>query len=112
MGGTYRSARLPVHGPSANGRFHQKSIVSGRLKKKSIVGGRLREKLTVGGRLRKKKGRRGKEKKKKRGRKNTSPGRHPRPPAIVAPGRPRPRSLFLPREEMERLPTRGDRSRQ
>ncbi|RWW16883.1 hypothetical protein GW17_00019210 [Ensete ventricosum] len=85
-GGIYRSARLPVRGPLATRRFHQKSIVGGRLKKES----------TVGGRSRKKKGRRGKEKKKKRGRKNTSPA-----------CRCRPLPLFLPREETERLPARG-----
>ncbi|RWV89423.1 hypothetical protein BHE74_00050535, partial [Ensete ventricosum] len=57
-GGTYRSARLPVRGPSATRRFRQKS--------------------TVGGRLRKKKGRRrGKEKKRRE-------ERVPRPRAILA----------------------------
>ncbi|RWW52448.1 hypothetical protein BHE74_00041123 [Ensete ventricosum] len=30
MGGTYRSARLPVRGPPATGRFRQKSAVGGR----------------------------------------------------------------------------------
>ncbi|RWV90042.1 hypothetical protein GW17_00047785 [Ensete ventricosum] len=34
MGGTYRSARLPVRGPPAIGRFHQKLAVDGRLRKK------------------------------------------------------------------------------
>ncbi|RWW33565.1 hypothetical protein GW17_00001728 [Ensete ventricosum] len=54
MGGTYRSARLPVREPPATGRFCQKSAVDGQLSEKS----------TVGDRLRKKKGRRrGKEKK-------------------------------------------------
>ncbi|RWW03035.1 hypothetical protein GW17_00033851, partial [Ensete ventricosum] len=77
----------------------------------SAVGGRLKKKSTVGGRLRKKKGRRrGKEKKKRRGEE-----RIPRPPAVAARGSPvrhrRPRPLFLPREETERLPTRGERSR-
>ncbi|RRT35162.1 hypothetical protein B296_00045554, partial [Ensete ventricosum] len=67
MGGTYRSVRLPVHGPPAIGRFRQKSIVGGRLREKSTVDGRLREKSTVGGRLREKKGRRrGKEEEKKK----------------------------------------------
>ncbi|RRT35386.1 hypothetical protein B296_00048697 [Ensete ventricosum] len=84
MSGTYRSARLPVRGLPTTGQFRQKS--------------------TVGGRLRKKKGRRGEE-------------RIPRPRAVLAhlssppAGRPRPRPLFLPRKETERLPTRGDRSR-
>ncbi|RWW27341.1 hypothetical protein BHE74_00019543 [Ensete ventricosum] len=96
MGGTYRSARLPVRGPPTTGRFRQKST----------VGDRLSEKSTIGGRLRKKRGRRrGKEKKKKRGRKNTSPA--PSSPAC----RRCPRPLFLPREETKRLPARGDRSR-
>ncbi|RWV91809.1 hypothetical protein GW17_00045869 [Ensete ventricosum] len=80
--------------------------------KKSTVDGRLSEKLTVGGRLRKKKGRRrGKGKKKKEGKKeylaSAVLARLPSP--LV--GRPRPRPLFLPREETERLPVRGDRSR-
>ncbi|RZS09378.1 hypothetical protein BHM03_00040455 [Ensete ventricosum] len=76
MGGTYRSARLPVRGPPATGRFCQKSG----------VGGRLSEKPTVGGRLRKKKGRRrGKEKKKEEGKKeylaSAVLARLPSPPA-------------------------------
>ncbi|RRT42612.1 hypothetical protein B296_00057010, partial [Ensete ventricosum] len=61
-GDTYWSARLPIRGPPATGRFRQKST----------IGGRLREKSTVDGRLRKKKGkRRGEE-------------RIPRPPDIAA----------------------------
>ncbi|RWV99995.1 hypothetical protein GW17_00037064 [Ensete ventricosum] len=67
MGGTYRSARLPVRGPPATGRFRQKSTVGGRLKKKSTVSGRLRKKK----RKRKKKKRRGEE-------------RIPRPHAVLA----------------------------
>ncbi|RWW41286.1 hypothetical protein BHE74_00053238 [Ensete ventricosum] len=31
-GGTYRSARLPVRGPPATGRYHQKSTVGGRFR--------------------------------------------------------------------------------
>ncbi|RZR80515.1 hypothetical protein BHM03_00006580, partial [Ensete ventricosum] len=75
----------------------------------STVNGRLREKSTVDSRLRKKKGRR-------RGRKNISPACRPRPPAVVARGSPtrrhhlRSRPLFLPREETEHLPARGERS--
>ncbi|RWW86037.1 hypothetical protein BHE74_00005243 [Ensete ventricosum] len=70
------------------------------------------------------KGKKKREKKRKRGRKNTSPARRPRPPAVVARGclptiaacgsparGHRPRLLFLPRDETERLPTRGDRLR-
>ncbi|RWW22082.1 hypothetical protein GW17_00013741 [Ensete ventricosum] len=65
---------------------------------------------------RKKKGRRrGKEEKKKRRRKNTSPARRRRPQVAHAPsspaGHPLPRPLFLPREETEHLPARGERSR-
>ncbi|RZS27702.1 hypothetical protein BHM03_00061224, partial [Ensete ventricosum] len=74
------------------------------------VGSRLKKKLTVGGQLRKKKGRRrGKEEKKKR--------RIPRPRAVLAhvssppAGRPRSQPLFLPCEETEHLPARGERSR-
>ncbi|RWV98418.1 hypothetical protein GW17_00038740 [Ensete ventricosum] len=68
--------------------------------------GRLTEQSTVGGRLRKKKGRRKrKRRKKKRRRKNTAPSSPARR------RRPRPRALFLPRKETERLPVRGERSR-
>ncbi|RRT69854.1 hypothetical protein B296_00012792, partial [Ensete ventricosum] len=51
MGATYWSAKLPVHGPPATGRYHQID----RRRSISPVGGRLREKSTVGGRLREKK---------------------------------------------------------
>ncbi|RZS00987.1 hypothetical protein BHM03_00030777, partial [Ensete ventricosum] len=78
MGGTYRSARLPVRGPPATGRFHQKSA----------VGGRLSEKSTVGGRLRKKKGRRRGKGKKKRGEERIPRQCRPRPPAVAARGSP------------------------
>ncbi|RWW50604.1 hypothetical protein BHE74_00043127 [Ensete ventricosum] len=89
MGGTYRSARLPIRGPPATSRFRQKSTVDSRLKKKSTVDGRLREKSTVGDRLRKKKGR-GKEKK-RRGKE-----RIPRPPVVAARGSPTATAAFSP----------------
>ncbi|RWV90490.1 hypothetical protein GW17_00047301 [Ensete ventricosum] len=79
------------------------STVGSRLKKKSTVRCRLREKSPVGDRLRKKKGRRrGKEEKKEEEKKEYSPVRR-RSPC--------PQWLFLPREETERLPARGERSR-
>ncbi|RWW44356.1 hypothetical protein BHE74_00049883, partial [Ensete ventricosum] len=106
--------RLPVRGPPATGRFRQKSTVDGRLReidcRRSIEEEKGKNKR--------------KRKKKKRGSKNTSLARRPHPPAVaarhrllaIAPrGSPacghRPRPLFLPREETERLPARGDRSR-
>ncbi|RZS29214.1 hypothetical protein BHM03_00062916, partial [Ensete ventricosum] len=126
----FRSVGGPVIG-TRTGRFRQKSTIDGRLKKKSTVGGRLRKK--------KRKKEEEKKKKKKRRRKNTLPARRPRPHAVAAryrffsrtptpaasagrdrffsrapsplAGRPRLRPLFLPREEMERLPARGERSR-
>ncbi|RWV84197.1 hypothetical protein GW17_00054101, partial [Ensete ventricosum] len=80
MGGTYRSARLPVRGPPATRRFRQKS--------------------TVGGRLSEKREEEEEEKKKKRGEKEyLSPARGPRPCAVVARGS---RALFLPRGEKDR----------
>ncbi|RWV89361.1 hypothetical protein GW17_00048491 [Ensete ventricosum] len=106
--------------------YHQRSIstVDDRLKKKSTVGGRLRE-IDHRRSIEEEKGKKRKrEKKKKRGRKNTSPAHRPRPPTVTArgclhavagrgsPARDhRPQPLFLPREETERLPARGDRSR-
>ncbi|RWW09333.1 hypothetical protein GW17_00027194 [Ensete ventricosum] len=93
MGGTYRSARLPVRGPPATGRFHQKSAISGRLRDKSTVGGRLSEKK--GGRRRRGKRR----KKRKEEKKDLSSVRGPRPCAVAARGS---RALFLPHGEKDR----------
>ncbi|RRT72124.1 hypothetical protein B296_00034824, partial [Ensete ventricosum] len=95
-----RTARYRVVPPKINRR---RSI--------STVGGRLREKSTVGGRLRENKERRRRGKKEKRrgekGKKEI--------PVVLARGSPTrrrcPRPLFLPREEAERLPARGERSR-
>ncbi|RZR88578.1 hypothetical protein BHM03_00016192, partial [Ensete ventricosum] len=89
MGGTYRSARLPVRGPSAIGRFCQKSTVGGRLSEKK--GGRRRR-----GKIRKKK-KRGEKKPIARAR--SSPVRRRRLRAIVARGS---WALFLPRGEKDR----------
>ncbi|RWW31991.1 hypothetical protein GW17_00003356 [Ensete ventricosum] len=79
----------------------------------SIVDGRLREISNVGNRLREKKGRR----RRRRGEEERSTSCHPRPCVVAARGllacrcRPRPQAIFLPREETERLPARGERSR-
>ncbi|RWW15817.1 hypothetical protein GW17_00020325 [Ensete ventricosum] len=83
-GGTYRSIRLPVHGPPATGRFRQKSIVGSRLKKKSIVDDRLRKK-----KWKKKRKRRKKEEEKKEylARASSSPARCRRPRVARAHGR-------------------------
>ncbi|RWW21069.1 hypothetical protein GW17_00014786 [Ensete ventricosum] len=115
----YRPIRAVHTGPPGY-RYVDRPLPGGSVKK-STVGGRLREKLTIGGRLRKKKGRRRGKEKKKRGEERI-PACAPSFPACCrrslvacAPsppaGRPRPRPLFLPREETERLPARGDRSR-
>ncbi|RWW41273.1 hypothetical protein BHE74_00053266 [Ensete ventricosum] len=96
---------------TVDSRLKKKSTVSSRLREKSTVDDRLREKSTIDDRLRKKKGRRrGKRKEKKEYlarapslptcRRSQWVACVPSPPA----GRPRPRPLFLPREETERLP--------
>ncbi|RZS15314.1 hypothetical protein BHM03_00047132, partial [Ensete ventricosum] len=120
MGGTYRSVRLPVCGPPATGRFiiltctarygryipvrqvtstrtaHYWAVLSKIDRRQPIE-----EEIDCRQSIEEEKGKKKrKRKKKKRRRKNTSPAR-----------RPRPRPLFLPREETERLPARGDRSR-
>ncbi|RZR88486.1 hypothetical protein BHM03_00016097 [Ensete ventricosum] len=93
MGGTYRSVRLLVCGSPVTGRYRQKSTVGDQLREKK---GRRRRII-----------RRGKEDKRRRGEEEpilhmmSSPARHRRP---------RLRALFLPREEMECLPVRGERS--
>ncbi|RWW27911.1 hypothetical protein GW17_00007636 [Ensete ventricosum] len=120
---------IPIHQVTGTRTARYRAVPSKIDRRRSIsaVGGRLKKKSTVGGRLRKKKGRRGKEKKKKRGTKNTSPARSPRSPVVAARGSPvrhhRPwvacdrffsrarRRSVSPREETERLPTRGERSR-
>ncbi|RZS12580.1 hypothetical protein BHM03_00044049 [Ensete ventricosum] len=72
----YWSAKLPVRGPLATGRYHQNrlSIVNfGYWRSISTVGGRLREKSTIDSRLREKKGRRRRGKKEEEEeKKNTS----------------------------------------
>ncbi|RZS02744.1 hypothetical protein BHM03_00032814, partial [Ensete ventricosum] len=78
MGGTYRSARLPVSGPPATGRFHQKSIVGGRLKgeidrRRSIEGEIDRRQSIEREKGRKKKKRKKKKKKEKRRKKTYRP---------------------------------------
>ncbi|RZR88657.1 hypothetical protein BHM03_00016277 [Ensete ventricosum] len=73
----------------------------------------IEEEIDVDGRLRKKKGRKRGKEKRRRGEE-----RIPRPLVVAVRGsparrcNPRPRPLFLPREETERLPAQGDRSRQ
>ncbi|RWW49387.1 hypothetical protein BHE74_00044461 [Ensete ventricosum] len=103
-GGTIKNRPLAVdfgHRWSIEGEIDRRQSIS-------TVGSRLREKLTVGDRLREKKGRRGKEEEEKKS----------YPHAVLATRgsfarcrRPRPRALFLPRKEMERLPAQGERSR-
>ncbi|RZS17309.1 hypothetical protein BHM03_00049435, partial [Ensete ventricosum] len=86
MGGTYRSVRLPVHGPPTTERFCQKSTVDGRLRTSAIDFGRRRpieEEIDRRRSIEEENGKkkRKRKKKKKRGRKNTSPARRPRSPA-------------------------------
>ncbi|RZR91291.1 hypothetical protein BHM03_00019377, partial [Ensete ventricosum] len=52
MGGTYRSAWLPVHGPPATGRYRQKSTVGGRLRKKKGRKRRGKEEKRIGEEMR------------------------------------------------------------
>ncbi|RWW37206.1 hypothetical protein BHE74_00057720 [Ensete ventricosum] len=71
MGGTYRSARLPVRRPPATKRFHQKSIVGGRLKgeidrRRSIEGEIDRRRSIEREKGRKKKKRKTKKKKREK----------------------------------------------
>ncbi|RZS11766.1 hypothetical protein BHM03_00043130 [Ensete ventricosum] len=101
MGGTYRSARLPVRGPPAIGRFHQKSTVGGQLKgeidrRRSIEGEIDRRRSIEREKGRKKKKRKKKKKRRKEEKKDLSPARGPRPCAVAAR---RSRALFLPRFE-------------
>ncbi|RZR77381.1 hypothetical protein BHM03_00002424 [Ensete ventricosum] len=86
MGGTYRSARLPVRGPLATGRFRQKSTVGGRLSEKK-------------GRRRRRRGKRRKKKRERGEKEYLSPARGPHPCAIAASGS---RALFILRGEKNR----------
>ncbi|RWW30456.1 hypothetical protein GW17_00004966 [Ensete ventricosum] len=127
MGGTYRSVRSSVRGSPATGRFRQKLI----------VGDRLREKKGRRRRGKEEKKKRGVPISMRHPRRRCVPSLptdRQRPRAVAARGsqalfllrgersrrcrrhwRPiaarRSRVLFLPREEMERLPTWGERSR-
>ncbi|RWW02269.1 hypothetical protein GW17_00034655 [Ensete ventricosum] len=83
MGGTYRSARLPVHGPPATGRFHQKSTVGGRFKgeidRRRSIEGEIDHWRSIEREKGRKKKKRKKKKKKEKKRKNTY-----RPRAVLA----------------------------
>ncbi|RWW81866.1 hypothetical protein BHE74_00009703 [Ensete ventricosum] len=81
MGGTYRSARLPVRGPPATGRFRQKST----------VGGQLSEKREEEEEEEKE------EKKRKEEKKDLSAVRGPHPCAVAACGSPASASRQRPR---------------
>ncbi|RRT53756.1 hypothetical protein B296_00048961, partial [Ensete ventricosum] len=72
-GGTYRSARLPVRGPPATGRFSQKSTVDGRLK------GEIDRRRSI----EREKGRKKKKSKKKKKRKEEKKNTY-RPRAVLA----------------------------
>ncbi|RWV93986.1 hypothetical protein GW17_00043516 [Ensete ventricosum] len=98
MGDTYRSASVPVRGSPATGWYRQN-------RPSAVDFGRWR---SIEGEKRKKNKKRKRRKKKKRRRREkyllacapSSPARR----------RPRPWAMFLPREETERLPARGERS--
>ncbi|RWW05578.1 hypothetical protein GW17_00031139 [Ensete ventricosum] len=94
MGGTYRSARLPVRGPPATGRFHKKSTVSGRLK------GEIDRRWSV---------EREKGTKKKRKKKKKKEKRRKRIP--IARARSSPVRRRRPRVAGALSPVRGERSR-
>ncbi|RWW20487.1 hypothetical protein GW17_00015405 [Ensete ventricosum] len=109
-GGTYWSARLPVRGQSAIGRFHQKSTVDDRLKgeidrRRSIEGEIDHRRSIEREKGRKKKKRKKKKKKRKEEKKYLSPAIGPR---LCAARRSRAvaarvsRALFLPRREKDR----------
>ncbi|RWW35642.1 hypothetical protein BHE74_00059406, partial [Ensete ventricosum] len=124
----YRYADRPLPGSSAK---NQSSAIDfGRRRSISAVGGRLKKKSTIGDRFereidrrrsieeekgKKKRKRKKKEKKEYLARAPSLPACRRRPRVAYAPSppadRPRPWPLFLPREETERLPARGERSR-
>ncbi|RWW03730.1 hypothetical protein GW17_00033088 [Ensete ventricosum] len=87
----YRSAKLLVHGPGGNVKINCQRSIEGE------------------------KGKKKKKKKKRKRRKNKKRGRRKKYLAPSSPARcrrPRPRAIFLLCEETERLPVRGERSRQ
>ncbi|RWW58826.1 hypothetical protein BHE74_00034274, partial [Ensete ventricosum] len=90
MGGTYRSARLPVCRPPTTGRYRQNRPSAIDFDRRRSIEGKEERR-----------------KKKKRRRK-------PPFPELSSPAsrcRPCPWAIFLPREETECLPVRGERSR-
>ncbi|RWW36426.1 hypothetical protein BHE74_00058560, partial [Ensete ventricosum] len=95
--------------PLPGGRLREKSTVDGRFQPSAIDFDRQR---SIEGEKRKKKKK--KKKKRKRRKKKKEEERSTSFPAQSSPAhrcRPRPRAIFLPRKETERLPTRGERSR-
>ncbi|RWW00856.1 hypothetical protein GW17_00036146 [Ensete ventricosum] len=65
-GGTYQSARLPIHGPPTTGRYHQKSTVGNRFRPSAINFGHRRSIWGEKGKKKKKKRKRRKKKKRRR----------------------------------------------
>ncbi|RWW16413.1 hypothetical protein GW17_00019703, partial [Ensete ventricosum] len=120
-GGTYWSISLSVCGLPTTGRYvknRPSAVDFGHLR---LIEGEIDRRRSIEGDRRSEKKK--KRKKKKRRRNKTSivavhrsPARR-RPCPVVAYGspahchRPHPRAIFLPREETERLPVRGERSR-
>ncbi|RWW71009.1 hypothetical protein BHE74_00021290 [Ensete ventricosum] len=88
--------KLPVRGPSATGRFHQKSIVSGRLK---------------GEKGKNKKRKKKKKKRKEEKKEYLSLTRGPHPCAVAARGSPAPARRCRPRVAGAFSPAQGERSR-
>ncbi|RWW51438.1 hypothetical protein BHE74_00042217 [Ensete ventricosum] len=83
MGGTYRSVRLPVHGPPTTERFCQKSTVDGRLRTSAIDFGRrqpIEEEIDRRRSIEEENG----KKKRKRKKKRRGEERIPRPRAVLA----------------------------
>ncbi|RWV92982.1 hypothetical protein GW17_00044594 [Ensete ventricosum] len=114
MGGTYRSARLLVHGPAATKQYCQNQPSTVDFGRRQLIEGEIDSRRSIEGEKRKKKKKKKKKKKRKRrrnGEEERSTSRCPCPRAVATCGspasrrRPRPQAIFLPCEETFRLPT-------
>ncbi|RWW44524.1 hypothetical protein BHE74_00049705, partial [Ensete ventricosum] len=98
-------------------RYRQKSIVGGRFRSQRPIEGEIDRRLSIEGEQGKKKTKEEKKKKRRGEEENlaSSSPAHRRSPIVRTTGAPsqgeRPCLFFLSREETERLPARGERSR-